>query len=331
MGAVSVAAAMPAAKRTKTTRKTASRREGASTARREGADASPREGADATPREDASATPRGGAEATRRAAVAASPCADPAAALVAISRRLARDMARLRFAAPVAHVYAPLVYAREPHERFLALARPGIDALFVGMNPGPFGMAQTGVPFGEIAAVRGFLGIEGRVTQPRDARRSAAAAPNDARWSVHPKRPIEGFACTRSEVSGQRFWGLFAREFATREKCFARMFVWNFCPLAFLSESGANITPDKLPRDEREAIERPCERALAAISDLLRPRLVSGVGAFARAAAERALAGAAHAPAFGQILHPSPASPAANRGWEPQARAELVRLGVLGR
>jgi len=240
--------------------------------------------------------------------------ADPFARLAAISRRLDRALARQRFAPPVAHVYAPLAYAREPHERYLALARTGIDALLLGMNPGPFGMAQTGVPFGEIAAVRGYLGIDGRVRAPRD---------------THPKRPVEGFACTRSEVSGERFWGLFAREFPARDDCFRRIFVWNYCPLAFVAAGGANITPDKLPRAERDALDAPCAAALRAVVELLRPRLVVGVGAFAREAAERALAGASPAPAFGQILHPSPASPAANRGWAPIARAELVRLGVL--
>ena len=238
----------------------------------------------------------------------------PGAELVEVSRALARATARLSFAAPVAHVYAPLSYAREPHEKFLALARRDIDALFIGMNPGPFGMAQTGVPFGEIAAVRGFLAIDGAVRAPKD---------------THPKRPVEGFACTRSEVSGQRFWSLFANAFASRDACFERMFVWNYCPLAFVSATGANLTPDKLPRAERDAIEAPCDKALRAMVEILRPRLVIGVGAFARAEAERALAGIEHAHEFAQILHPSPASPAANRGWEPVVRAELERLGVL--
>lgn len=240
----------------------------------------------------------------------------PTAELVAISRRLARATGRLAFAKPVHHVYAPLDYAREPHERYLALARAPVDAVFLGMNPGPFGMAQTGVPFGEIAAARGFLGLDGRVRVPND---------------THPKRPVEGFGCARAEVSGQRFWGLFAREFGSREACFERIFVWNYCPLAFLSESGANLTPDKLPRAERESIEGPCDAALRSIVELLRPRIVVGVGAYARNEAERALAGCAHAVEFGQILHPSPASPAANRGWEPQARAELLKLGVLAK
>jgi len=241
------------------------------------------------------------------------------AALHARLERIARDLrdrcADVRFGAPVAFTYHPLEYAWHAHRAYLRMARPRPAILFVGMNPGPFGMVQTGVPFGEIAATRDFLAVEGRVRQPK---------------GTHPKRPIEGFACRRAEVSGQRFWGLFSRAFATREDCFRRIFVWNYCPLAFMSESGANITPDKLPRAERDAIGAPCDRALREIVALLRPRLVVGVGAFARAEAERALAGCPHGVEFAQILHPSPASPAANRGWDAPVRAELAKLGVIG-
>jgi single-strand selective monofunctional uracil DNA glycosylase len=275
-----------------------------------------RAGATASARQTkrATSTDRTKAAAPREIGQAADAAGSLHTRLVAISRRLARETGRLSFALPVAHVYAPLEYAREPHERYLALAQPGIDALLVGMNPGPFGMAQTGVPFGEIAAVREYLRLDGRVHAPE---------------GLHPKRPVEGFACARSEVSGQRFWGLFARAFPERDACFRRIFVWNFCPLAFVSETGANLTPDKLPAAERAAIEAPCDAALRAIAEALGPRLVIGVGAFARAVAERALADAPPSGGFAQILHPSPASPAANRGWEPQARAELVRLGVI--
>jgi single-strand selective monofunctional uracil DNA glycosylase len=149
--------------------------------------------------------------------------AAPTAELVAISRRLARSTARLSFARPVQHVYAPLDYAREPHEKYLALARAPIDALFLGMNPGPFGMVQTGVPFGEIAATRDFLAVEGRVRQPK---------------GTHPKRPIEGFACRRSEVSGRRLWEWARRRWGSAEQFFSDAFVLNYCPLVWLEASG---------------------------------------------------------------------------------------------
>jgi single-strand selective monofunctional uracil DNA glycosylase len=234
---------------------------------------------------------------------------DTFAALRKASRTLARRTDRLAFAKPVAFVVNPLVHAREPHERYLALARPGIDALFLGMNPGPFGMAQTGVPFGEVDAVRRFLGIEGGVT--------AAAS--------HPKRPIEGFACRRSEVSGRRFWGLMEAAFGTRERFFAAAFVHNWCPLAFMDEGGANLTPDTLPSAKRAALTEACDDALRAVVAALRPRAVIGVGGFATACAVRALRD--RPPEVATILHPSPASPAANRGWEAKARAQLAACG----
>ncbi|MFM8642089.1 MAG: hypothetical protein ACKOEP_04540, partial [Phycisphaerales bacterium] len=84
------------------------------------------------------------------------------ARLERIARHLRDGCAELRFGPPVAFTYHPLDYAWEAHRAFLRMARPRPAILFVGMNPGPFGMAQTGVPFGEVAAVRDFLGIDAR-------------------------------------------------------------------------------------------------------------------------------------------------------------------------
>jgi len=230
----------------------------------------------------------------------------------AISRRLARGVDALEFAAPVTHVYNPLVYARGPHEAYLEqYARPGIEALLVGMNPGPFGMAQTGVPFGEVTLVRDWLGISGRVARP---------------GREHPRRPVQGFECARSEVSGQRLWGWARERFGTPTEFFARFFVWNYCPLVFMEESGRNRTPDKLPAGERDALFAHCDEALRAIASELRPSLVIGVGAFASARARAALAGLE--PRLGTIPHPSPASPAANRGWSRLAEKALGELGI---
>jgi single-strand selective monofunctional uracil DNA glycosylase len=231
---------------------------------------------------------------------------------IAISRRLARAVDRLAFGLPVTHVYNPLVYAREPHERFLERwARPGIEALLVGMNPGPFGMAQIGVPFGEVRLAREWLGAAGRVAKPE---------------REHPARRIEGFACPRSEVSGARLWGWAKTRFGTPQAFFARFFVWNYCPLVFMEASGKNRTPDKLPGAERAALFAPCDEALRAITAHLRPGLVVGIGAFAH---ERARAALAQEPVrIGTILHPSPASPAANRDWAGQAERGLARLGI---
>lgn len=231
---------------------------------------------------------------------------------IAIARALDRETARLAFGPPVALVYRPLDYAREPHEDYLRkYARPEPRALLLGMNPGPFGMTQTGVPFGEVAAARDWLQVSGRVRRPA---------------VEHPNRPIEGFDCARSEVSGRRFWGWARARYETPERFFARYFVWNWCPLVFLTGTGRNLTPDKLPRAERDALGAACDRALRAMVAALRPSAVIGVGAFAAARARLALGDGG--PRIGGILHPSPASPAANRGWAAQAQAELEELGI---
>jgi single-strand selective monofunctional uracil DNA glycosylase len=180
------------------------------------------------------------------------------------------------------------------------------------MNPGPFGMAQTGVPFGSVPSVRDWLAID--VPTGRPARE-------------HPKRPVLGMECPRTEVSGLRLWG-FARDvFKTPEAFFQRFFVANYCPLLFLEESGRNRTPDALPAGEREALQAACDRALRGLVSVLRPRLVIGVGAFAEARARDALDGTGVV--FARVAHPSPANPAANRGWTELARKSLHELGLL--
>jgi single-strand selective monofunctional uracil DNA glycosylase len=235
--------------------------------------------------------------------------------LVDIARRLRDEVQGLRFAAPVAYVYAPLEYAWAPHREYLrryGAGRP--PALLLGMNPGPFGMAQTGVPFGDVELVRGWLGIEGPVARP---------------VREHPKRTVAGFACPRREVSGQRLWGWAQDTFRTPERFFARFFVANYCPLAFVEASGRNRTPDKLPRAEREALFAACDRALRATVARLGPEHVIGIGRFAADRAAAALGGTGVR--LGVVPHPSPASPAANRGWAGQMHRALDALGAFPR
>ena len=243
-----------------------------------------------------------------------------AAALLDAARELSRALARLRFPTPVAHVYDPHVYAWAPYEAYVNRYGAGSKrVVLLGMNPGPFGMMQTGVPFGEIAAVRDWMGIRARVERPEHE---------------HPKRPIEGFDCKRSEVSGRRLWGWAATRFGTAEAFFDDWFVLNYCPLAFLEASGRNFTPDKLPAALLAEVYAACNRHLAAALVALAPQWTIGVGAFAekriRAVVESDLIDGAVARRIrvGQILHPSPASPAANRGWEAAAEKQLAALGV---
>lgn len=233
------------------------------------------------------------------------------AAPVAVARALSEAAGRCTFAAPVAHVYNPLDYAAGAHRQYLERhCRQQADILLVGMNPGPFGMVQTGVPFGEVSFVRDWLGICTGVTAPE---------------AQHPKRPIQGFECARREVSGQRLWGWAERRFGTPDAFFRRFFVWNHCPLAFLEESGRNRTPNHLPAAERKPLYRICDRALAQIADYMEPSLVLGIGRYAE---ERCRAALRPEVRVDSILHPSPANPAANKGWTEQVERKLATLGV---
>jgi single-strand selective monofunctional uracil DNA glycosylase len=127
-------------------------------------------------------------------------------------------------------------------------------------------------------------------------------------------------------VSGKRLWSFAQARFGTPEKFFQHFFVVNYCPLAFMEASGANRTPDKLPKSEQAPLFRACDVALAAIVDELSPDFVVGVGGFATARAKQAL------PGFGgklvTISHPSPASPKANRGWAELVEKELSEHGL---
>jgi single-strand selective monofunctional uracil DNA glycosylase len=232
--------------------------------------------------------------------------------LLDISDALARDLGKLAFAAPITHVYNPLEYARAPHAAYLERwGRAPKETILVGMNPGPFGMAQTGVPFGDIKMVRDWIGIHEPVGKPA---------------REHAKRPIDGFDCPRSEVSGTRLWGWARDTFGVPEKFFARFFVANYCPLCFMEESGRNFTPDKLPAAERARVNEACDRALRRIVEMLQPKHVLGVGHFAEARAKIALDGLSVY--IGRIPHPSPASPAANRGWAAEATKALHQAGI---
>ena len=215
-----------------------------------------------------------------------------------------------------AYVLNPLRYAWECHRAYVRhYAGGGKRAVLVGMNPGPWGMAQTGVPFGEVAAVRDWLEIDAAVGRPERS---------------HPKRPIEGFDCGRSEVSGRRLWGLFQERFGNADAFSVDHYVANYCPLLFLEDGGRNLTPDKLPVSEREPLEAACDLHLARLVEALEPRYLVGIGKFAVDRCRRVVA---RTPAAGdvevvQVLHPSPASPAANRGWAQAATRQLVEAGV---
>lgn len=209
------------------------------------------------------------------------------------------------------HIYNPLVYGWQMHERYLRTYVPmRPDILFLGMNPGPFGMAQTGVPFGEIQAVRDWMHLEGDVGRP----------PNE-----HPARPILGFSVQRSEVSGRRLWKLMADRFGTAQTFFSRHAVMNYCPLVFVDggSTGRNVVPEKLQREERIALEALCDSYLDDIITLLNPGALVGVGKFALKRLSASAGRLGLSIPLSSILHPSPGNPQANRQWAEKVTAQL--------
>jgi single-strand selective monofunctional uracil DNA glycosylase len=228
--------------------------------------------------------------------------------------QLTAALAALRFGPPTAFVYNPLVYARLGYQAYLQrYAQPPKEIVLLGMNPGPWGMAQTGVPFGDVDSVRDWLGIETAIDRPE---------------VVHPLRPIDGFGCPRREISGQRLWGWAKQRFGTAPEFFKHFFVANYCPLLFIESSGRNRTPDKLPAAEKESLFAACDQALRQTIELMRPRFVIGIGRFAEARARAALTPLKVT--IGRVTHPSPANPKANRGWSALMQTELAQIGVLG-
>lgn len=227
---------------------------------------------------------------------------------------LRQGLRPLTFPKPVSHTYNPLEYAWERHCDYLSRFGTGSKrVLMLGMNPGPYGMAQTGVPFGEIPSVREWMGISGPVGKPDPE---------------HPKRPITGFDCERSEVSGRRLWGLFAEKYPKVDDFFTEHFVANFCPLVWMKDTGANLTPDKIPADSMKPVNELCLAHLRTVIEVLEPQYLIGVGAYAEKQLALAAADTASSATLGKILHPSPASPAANKDWAGTATRQLQELGI---
>ena len=228
------------------------------------------------------------------------------------TRKFSQEVSGLTFSLPVTHVYRPLDYAWEPHKMYLKRYASGQKrVVFLGMNPGPWGMAQTGIPFGDVDMVVSWLNIKAPVSKPK---------------VQHPKRQVEGFSCQRSEVSGKRLWGMLADRFRTAESFFQNHFVANYCPLLFIEESGRNRTPDRLPKVEKEKLMDICDRYLVDCLRLMEPEWVVGIGNFTFSRARQALGEMKIT--VGQVLHPSPASPSANRGWARAATQQLVEQKI---
>ena len=207
----------------------------------------------------------------------------------------------------VAFVTNPLDYAWEYHEQFIdKWSNFGARTLLLGMNPGPYGMAQTGVPFGATAMARDVLDMEERqILTPSGA---------------HPKRPIEGLSMERQEVSGTRFWSMLSTHYGSTEAIFSNIYVVNHCPLLILGETGRNVTPVDLPKSTIEPVLKACDRHLERVVEIMGIEAVIGVGNYAKKRAQSIL----NHDHIDSMWHPSPASPLANRNGGKDWRANAI-------
>lgn len=223
--------------------------------------------------------------------------------LIKTSRRLSDELNGLSWTTPT-HVYNPLDYAWKNHETYVRRygEQPG-RILMVGMNPGPWGMAQTGLPFGDVEKVSQWIGIHEPIS---------AVLPEQ-----HPNYPILGMDCHRREGSGQRLWGWAEDRFGSADDFFEQAFVWNYCPLLFIAQN-RNLIPEKLAKAERDALTPLCDQALKEVIVALQPKVVVGIGRYAESRV-RAVMG--DAVALQYLLHPSPANPQANKHWDKYADA----------
>nr|XP_039266580.1 single-strand selective monofunctional uracil DNA glycosylase-like [Styela clava] len=235
-----------------------------------------------------------------------------------IEAKLCAKLKCVKFSDKVEYVYNPLEYASDPHAHYVSKYSGTKAVLFLGMNPGPYGMAQNGVPFGDTRYVRDWLKITGAVHHP----------PHE-----HPRRIIQGLDCTRSEVSGARFWGFIAKICGTPEQFFRHCFVHNYCPLTFMTKSGKNIIPAALPATERRNLEAICDEALLQCIRVIRAQIIVAIGKYAADRVTCVLQSAGDESAASirivRILHPSPASPQANRGWEEVVTQQLQESGII--
>ncbi len=227
------------------------------------------------------------------------------------TRVLRNDVSSLSFSFD-GYVYNPLEYAWAAHRQFLEkYVNHKVNVLFLGMNPGPFGMMQTGIPFGEINAVREYLKIDAPVFKPE---------------KEHPARPVLGFDTKRSEISGQRFWGLIKSVYPDPFGFFKYQTVFNYCPLGFLlnTKTAKNETPDHLMKSERDELERICSVYLSDIIDILGPSILVGVGKYA----QKKLESVASRQLVSSIIHPSPGNPLANVNWVENTQLKLKEIGA---
>lgn len=223
----------------------------------------------------------------------------------------------LTFNEKVETYYNPLTYALPVHEAYLnKFGNEPKQAFFLGMNPGPWGMAQTGIPFTDPYIARDWM----------DLPQKSVGTPKNERED----RPVKGWESERKEASGQRLHGYFRRLYGSLESFFEIGIVQNYCPLVMYANDGTNLTPEDLLKDDREKIFKACGPYIEQLLHFYEPEVLVGIGRFG----QRRLANVAdlsQEEVF-YLPHPSPASPIATRNggdyWRNLVKETLEEAGL---
>ncbi|XP_071563318.1 single-strand selective monofunctional uracil DNA glycosylase isoform X2 [Temnothorax nylanderi] len=234
--------------------------------------------------------------------------------LLSIEQELCTKLRQVSFPSSIEYIYNPLEYAFETHAMYVRKYCTGTKKiLFVGMNPGPWGMSQTGVPFGEINMVKDWLKISGPVGKPS---------------KEHPDRKVIGFQCTRSEISGLRLWGLFRDLCESPENFFRYAYMHNYCPFAFMDGRARNITPAEIKGEGQRILHELCDKSLIDIIQLLKAEIVVGIGNYAEKRAQIAVQTGGLSVQVMVLRHPSPRA-VGNQNWNEMAMQRLNELKLL--
>ncbi|XP_050590337.1 single-strand selective monofunctional uracil DNA glycosylase [Bombus affinis] len=234
--------------------------------------------------------------------------------LLSVEHNLAAELRKITFRLPVEYVYSPLEYAFNIHTMYVQKYCNTVKKiLFLGMNPGPWGMSQTGVPFGEISMVRDWLKICGHVGKPA---------------KEQPNRKVTGFQCTRSEISGKRLWGLFQELCKSPEKFFEHAYIHNYCPIALMNKKGCNITPAEIKGPEIQILHSACDKALADAIKILKVEIIIGIGGYAEKRAQLVVQSSKLPVKVLCLPHPSPRA-VNNKNWSEKATQKLSEFGLL--
>ncbi|XP_059053181.1 single-strand selective monofunctional uracil DNA glycosylase-like isoform X1 [Achroia grisella] len=226
------------------------------------------------------------------------------------------NLEKLQLPNSVQCIYNPTIYARNTFEQYVRkYCNTKKKVMFFGMNPGPWGMSQTGVPFGEVASVRDWLHIIGPVGKP----------PTEL-----SNRQVNGFNCKRPEISGKRFWGLFKKICRNPENFFHSSFVYNYLPQQWMKNSGANVTPGEFSASDMRPLYAICDPIFVKVLEIYEVETIIAVGKFCEKRAQKAIK--QYLPnATIQIFylpHPSPRS-VNNTNWEEKAENCLKNFNII--